>query len=120
MENSFKYDAFLAHCSADKTEVEVIAQKLEDEVNLRVFFDKWDIIPGRLSVEEIEKALSQSKSCVVFIGKDGLGPWQNYERQAALIKNIGDGIAGDCGTFLDILTSRIISVIREICHADQE
>jgi len=25
-----------------------------------------------------------------------------------------------CGTFLDILTSRIISAIREICHADQE
>jgi len=25
-----------------------------------------------------------------------------------------------CGTFLDILTSRIIFVIRKICHADQE
>jgi len=25
-----------------------------------------------------------------------------------------------CGTFLDILTSRIIYVIRDICHADQE
>ena len=26
----------------------------------------------------------------------------------------------DCGTFLDILTSRTIYVIREICHANQE
>ena len=26
----------------------------------------------------------------------------------------------DCGTFLDILTSRTIYVIRDICHADQE
>ena len=86
MKTPFKYHAFLAHCSADKTEVELIAKKLEDEANLRVFFDKWNIIPGRLSVEEIEKALSQSNSCVVFIGKDGIGPWQNYERQAALIK----------------------------------
>ena len=25
-----------------------------------------------------------------------------------------------CGTFLDILTSQIIYVIREICHADLE
>ena len=25
-----------------------------------------------------------------------------------------------CGTFLDILTSRIIYFIRDICHADQE
>jgi hypothetical protein len=30
-------------------------------------------------------------------------------------------IAGrDCGTFLDILTSRTIYIIRDICHADQE
>ena len=25
-----------------------------------------------------------------------------------------------CGTLFDMLTSRIISVIRDICHADQE
>jgi hypothetical protein len=33
---------------------------------------------------------------------------------------LNGGNQSGCGTFLDILTSRIISVIREICHADQE
>jgi len=37
---------------------------------------------------------------------------------------LGCGVAGrslrGCGTFLDILTSRTIYVIRDICHADQE
>jgi len=37
-----------------------------------------------------------------------------------IIYIIRDICHATCGTFLDILTSRIIYIIRDICHADQE
>lgn len=39
-----------------------------------------------------------------------------FQRKAEWLR----GLRVDCGTLFDMLTSRIIYVIRDICHADQE
>ncbi len=82
------YDVFLSHHSADKPVVEALARRLEDAEGLRPFFDAWELIPGTLWQEALEKALEASQTCMVCIGPHGLGPWENEEMRSALIKQV--------------------------------
>ncbi len=84
MSNEKQYDAFLSHKNSDKPAVEQIAVWLRDQAKLEVWLDKWNILAGDVWQEEIEKALDQSRSCVVFLGPTGMGGWQNEETRSAL------------------------------------
>lgn len=70
--------------------VEKIARWLEDEAKLPVWLDKWNLIPGDLWQEEIEKALDESQCCVVFLGPNGMGPWQNEEMRSAIDSRVSE------------------------------
>jgi hypothetical protein len=83
-----KYDAFLSHNSQDKPIVEEIAHWLEDKANLLVWLDKWNLIPGDPWQEELEKVLDASKCCVVFLGPNGIGAWQNEEMRTCLEERV--------------------------------
>jgi TIR domain len=82
------YDVFLSHHSSDKSLVECIATRLVDEQELRPFLDKWHLIPGEPWQEALEEALDRSRTCAVFLGPDGLGPWENKEMRAALEERV--------------------------------
>jgi TIR domain-containing protein len=82
------YDVFLSHQSGDKSLVESIATRLVDEQGVRPFLDKWHLIPGELWQEALEEALDRSKTCAVFLGPGGLGPWENEEMRAALEERV--------------------------------
>lgn len=69
-----QFDAFLSHNSKDKPTVEKIGAYLEDHESLKVWLDKWNIVPGEPWQEELENALNDSKACVVFLGSNGIGP----------------------------------------------
>jgi WD40 repeat protein/energy-coupling factor transporter ATP-binding protein EcfA2 len=83
-----KYNVFLSHSSPDKPTVEQIAQWLQDKAKLSVWLDKWNLIPGEPWQEEIEKALDESECCAVFLGPNGMGPWQNEEMRTALDERV--------------------------------
>lgn len=83
-----KYDAFLSHNSADKSGIEKIA-RLEN-VGLTPFLDKWHLVPGTPWQEALEEALDKSATCVVFLGPNGLGPWENEEMRSALNDRVND------------------------------
>jgi len=70
------FDAFLSYNSKDKREVRALAEKLRDR-GLRVWFDEWELAPGRRWKEAIEVALRSARSVVVFVGPSGVGPWQD-------------------------------------------
>jgi hypothetical protein len=70
--------------------VELIAQWLEDNANLSVWLDKWNLIPGDTWQEKIERALDESECCVVFLGPNGVGPWQNMEMRSALNARVSE------------------------------
>ena len=78
-----RYDVFLSHSSADKPAVEGIAKRLRDH-GLKVFLDKWHLIPGDPWQEALEEALAASETCAVFLGPSGISPWQNKEMRVAL------------------------------------
>ncbi len=78
------YDVFLSHAGADQPAVEALARRLRDEEGLRVFFDRWELVPGAPWQEALEEALANSRSCAVFLGPEGIGPWHSAEMRVAL------------------------------------
>lgn len=81
-----KFDAFLSYNGEDRSEVRRLAKYLEG-AHLSVWFDELMLIPGQRWIEELYSALDVSKTCIVFVGKSGSGPWQKPEIEAALQKN---------------------------------
>lgn len=81
---SFDYDVFLSYNREDASIVESIATRLTGEAALRVFLDKWCLVPGEPWQDEIEAALDRSATCVVFVGPHGPSPWAHMEMRAAL------------------------------------
>lgn len=79
-----RYDIFLSHNSKDKDIVEQLARRLRDKYDLKVWLDKWNLIPGEPWQEEIEKAPFDCKTAAVFIGPSGIGPWENEEMRVTL------------------------------------
>ncbi|WP_414566105.1 MULTISPECIES: GUN4 domain-containing protein [unclassified Anabaena] len=75
------FDVFLAHNTEDKPQVRKIAQELKLR-NLKPWLDEEQIRPGQIFQVEIQKAIQNSKTAVIFIGKKGLGRWQEKELPA--------------------------------------
>ena len=83
-----QYDAFISHNSADKPAVESIAATLEAQ-GLSCFLDKWDILPSNQWLRDLENGLTNSRTILIFIGTNGIGPYQQAETDAALRRQIG-------------------------------
>ncbi len=84
------HDVFLSHYSGDKSSVEKLAKRLLKETDIKPWLDKWNLVPGAPWQEAVELALDSSRTCAVFIGPKGIGPWQNEEMRAALDSRIED------------------------------
>lgn len=82
------YDAFLSYNQADSGQVREIASRLVDTAGLKPFLDAWYLTPGSPWQEELEEALELSKTCVVFLGPTGAGPWEREEMRAALEQRV--------------------------------
>ena len=83
-------DVFLSHNSKDKPAVRELAQALRER-GLIVWLDEDELRPGLNWQTLIEGGISLSRSIAVLIGRDGLGPWENEEMQAALVHAVKDG-----------------------------
>ena len=78
-----EFDAFLSHNSLDKPQIEVIATALKDK-GIKVWFDKWELVPGLPWLPALEVGLQQSKVVVVLVGPGGVGRWEEPEISVAL------------------------------------
>ncbi len=77
------YDVFLCHNREDKPEVKVVGERLKEH-GLLPWLDEWELRPGQSWQTELEKQIEVIKAAAVFVGPDGIGPWQDRERQAFL------------------------------------
>jgi len=77
------FDVFLSHNSSDKRTVRRLARKLK-ATGLNVWFDEWELIPGRPWQKALEEIVAKTQSAVVLVGPDGVGPWEDYEMRACL------------------------------------
>src|ERR687886_658918 len=87
------YDAFLSYNWRDRSAVEGIARALKDR-GLDVFLDRWYLVAGRPWVEELESTLAQCRAAAVFVGPNGMGRWQQREKELALDRRAKDASFG--------------------------
>ena len=78
-----EFDVFLCHNSADKSEVIAVANELKRR-GLKPWLDIWELRPGFPWQDELQKQIKSIKSSAVFVGSNGMGPWQDFEQKAFL------------------------------------
>lgn len=77
------FDIFLSYNHADTLAVQEIAEILKER-GILPWLDKWEIPPGSLFQRAMDKQLKTVRSAAVFLGPNGLGPWQTMEHEALL------------------------------------
>jgi len=80
---SGEYDVFLCHNSEDKKLIKEIGLQLKDQ-DILPWLDEWELQPGLPWQNLLEQQISRIKSAAVFVGKQGIGPWQEHEMNAFL------------------------------------
>jgi WD40 repeat protein len=78
------YDVFLCHNNKDKPLVKKIGTKLKER-GLLPWLDEWELRPGIAWQKILEQQIQKVKATAVFVGENGIGPWQDME-QAAFIR----------------------------------
>lgn len=78
------FDVFLSHSHEDAEWVEELAKRLEDSAKLRVWLDKWILVPGKHWQQEMACGLNQAKTCAVCIGEKTPEGWFKEEIEKAL------------------------------------
>jgi hypothetical protein len=85
-----QFDVFLCHNSIDKDEVKRIGHELK-ALGIVPWLDVWELPPGLPWQRLIEQQIEQIRSAAVFIGKEGIGPWQRFEIEALLREFVARG-----------------------------
>ncbi|WP_204137331.1 toll/interleukin-1 receptor domain-containing protein [Halomicronema sp. CCY15110] len=85
-----QFDVFLCHNSEDKPAVIEIAQQLQQN-NLKPWLDVWELQPGAIWQFALEQQIESIGAAAVFVGQQGLGPWQSEEIYAFLQEFIQRG-----------------------------
>jgi hypothetical protein len=73
-----EFDVFLCHNIADKSAVKEIGLKLVDQ-GIVPWLDQWELRPGVPWQRLLEEQIAKIKSAAVFVGREGIGPWQRQE-----------------------------------------
>ena len=79
------FDVFLCHNSRDKSEIKKIAEDLKLQ-GVLPWLDEWELRPGLPWQRVLEQQIANVQSAAVFVGAEGIGPWQQQELDALLRK----------------------------------
>ena len=77
------FDVFLCHNSADKHLVKNVGLKLKGK-GVLPWLDEWHLPPGTPFRRELESRIESIRAAAVFVGRNGIGPWQDEEIDAIL------------------------------------
>ena len=77
------FDVFLCHNRKDKAAVKTVGESLKEK-GILPWLDEWELQPGIPWQPELEKQIEKIKSAAVFVGEEGIGPWQQQELDAFL------------------------------------
>jgi TIR domain-containing protein len=75
------FDVFLSHAHGDADVVELLATKLEDDAQFKVWLDRWVLVPGEHWQQDIARALDHAKTCAVCISQHTPKGWFRCPQQ---------------------------------------
>lgn len=84
------FDVFLCHNREDKPQVKSLGAMLK-EYGLLPWLDEWNLRPGLPRQRLLEQQIKKIKSVAVFVGSDGIGPWQQVEVETFLREFVNRG-----------------------------
>ena len=84
-----KQDVFFSYNWRDHATVEAVARTMRER-GLTPFLDRWYLVPGRPWPEALEEALNNCQAVSVFLGRHGMGAWQQREKDLALNRQARD------------------------------
>lgn len=84
------FDVFLSHAHLDAEVVEQLGIRLADEAGMRVWLDKWVLVPGEHWQQAMAKGLAEAKSCAVCVGSNTPSGWFREEIERALNRQARD------------------------------
>jgi tetratricopeptide (TPR) repeat protein/KaiC/GvpD/RAD55 family RecA-like ATPase len=82
-------NVFLSYHWRDHDAVEKLAHAIKER-GLNPFLDRWYLVPGRSWVQALEKVLSSCQAVAIFLGPNGMGRWQQREKDLALDRQAKD------------------------------
>ena len=88
------FDLFLSYNRVDSEAVRKVGEALKSR-QLETFLDVENLPIGLRWMRRIEEALRGSKGVAVFLGKKGLGGFQEYEVEAAIVRQVERSQEGD-------------------------
>ena len=77
------FDVFLCHNNDDKPAVKKFGKQLKDK-GILPWLDEWELRPGMPWQTILQEQIKHIKSAAVFVGRSGIGPWQDVEMKAFL------------------------------------
>ena len=77
------FDVFLCHNGEDKPTVKRIGNLLMER-GVLPWLDEWELRPGLPWQRALEQQIEKIKTVAVFVGEEGVGPWQQQELDAFL------------------------------------
>lgn len=88
-DTNHEFDVFLSYHRHDYALVQRVADALIRD-GLSVFFDRWYLTPGIPWPDVLERSLDRCGAAIIFVGPEGLGPWQLREQYLALDRQTRD------------------------------
>jgi hypothetical protein len=87
--NKMVYDTYISYSHSDGGIVTKIAERLKNQNNLNVFFDKWVLKPGdRHAI--MHETIYKSKSFIACIGEEEPKLWHREEIECAIQRGVVD------------------------------
>lgn len=80
-----RFDVFLSYNSKDQVAVLELGKALRKR-GLKVWLDEWELAPGQLWLDALERAIETIGSAAVLVAEGGLGPWEATEMRALLFE----------------------------------
>jgi TIR domain len=84
------FDVFLCYHDIDNTFVKHIGEQLKGR-GLLPWLDEWELRPGLPWQRLLEAQIENIKTVAVFVGANGIGPWQHMEIDAFLRQFVSRG-----------------------------
>jgi hypothetical protein len=72
------FDVFLCHNVGDKPAVMEIGRRLM-ATGILPWLDQWELRPGAPWQRLLEEQIANIQAAAVFVGREGIGPWQRQE-----------------------------------------